>query len=247
MISGLYKYIVFDPVERSTGKVYDEPCHRILGTGDDLPNTDWVAANHWCVPLYYRPASVGDREPAVVGAPMSRVLVTGGSGFIGSHVVDALLEAGRDARNYDLRTSPYHGADEIETVIGDLTDRETLTEALDGCDAIIHLAAHADVGLIVDDPAGAERANACGTLTVLEACRAADVKRVVYGSTIWVYGESADDPVTEDRAWACRSTSTPPASSPARCTARPTRSSTASSRRSCASASRTGPGLGRQP
>ncbi len=129
---------------------------------------------------------------------MSRVLVTGGSGFIGSHVVDALLEAGRDVRNYDLRTSPYHSADEIETVIGDLTDRETLTEALDGCDAIIHLAAHADVGLIVDDPAGAERANACGTLTVLEACRAADVKRVVYGSTIWVYGESADDPVTED-------------------------------------------------
>ena len=83
-------------------------------------------------------------------------------------------------------------------MIGDLTDREALTEALDGCDAIIHLAAHADVGLIVDDPAGAERANACGTLTVLEACRAADVKRVVYGSTIWVYGESTDDPVTED-------------------------------------------------
>ena len=55
MISGLYKYIVFDPIERSTGKVYDEPCHRIMGTGDDLPNTDWVAENHWCVPLYYRP------------------------------------------------------------------------------------------------------------------------------------------------------------------------------------------------
>ena len=43
MVSGLYKYIVFDPIERSTGKVYDEPCHRIMGTGDDLPNTDWVA------------------------------------------------------------------------------------------------------------------------------------------------------------------------------------------------------------
>ena len=42
MTSGLYKYIVFDPIERSTGKVYDEPCHRIMGTGDDLPNTDWV-------------------------------------------------------------------------------------------------------------------------------------------------------------------------------------------------------------
>jgi dTDP-4-amino-4,6-dideoxygalactose transaminase len=55
MTSGLYKYIVFDPIERSTGKVYDQPCHRIMGTGDDLPNTDWVAENHWCVPLYYRP------------------------------------------------------------------------------------------------------------------------------------------------------------------------------------------------
>jgi dTDP-4-amino-4,6-dideoxygalactose transaminase len=55
MVSGLYKYIVFDPIERSTGKVYDEPCHRILGHPDELPNSDWVAGHHWCVPLYYRP------------------------------------------------------------------------------------------------------------------------------------------------------------------------------------------------
>jgi perosamine synthetase len=55
MVSGLYKYVVFDPVERSTGKVYDVPCHRILGHGDALPNSDWVAEHHWCVPLYYRP------------------------------------------------------------------------------------------------------------------------------------------------------------------------------------------------
>jgi dTDP-4-amino-4,6-dideoxygalactose transaminase len=55
MVSGLYKYIVFDPVERSTGKVYDAPCHRLMGAAVDLPNSDWVAGNHWCVPLYYRP------------------------------------------------------------------------------------------------------------------------------------------------------------------------------------------------
>jgi dTDP-4-amino-4,6-dideoxygalactose transaminase len=55
MVSGLYKYIVFDPIERSTGKVYDQPCHRIMGRPDDLPNADWIAAHHWCVPLYYRP------------------------------------------------------------------------------------------------------------------------------------------------------------------------------------------------
>jgi perosamine synthetase len=55
MISGLYKYIVFDWLERSTGRVYDEPCHRIMGSDVELPNADWVARNHSCVPLYYRP------------------------------------------------------------------------------------------------------------------------------------------------------------------------------------------------
>lgn len=54
MISGYYKYIIFDPVEKSTGKVYDQPCHKIMNRDDELPNTDWVAKNHWCVPLYYK-------------------------------------------------------------------------------------------------------------------------------------------------------------------------------------------------
>jgi perosamine synthetase len=55
MVSGLYKYIVFDWLERSTGRVYDEPCHRVMGHDIELPNSDWVARNHSCVPLYYRP------------------------------------------------------------------------------------------------------------------------------------------------------------------------------------------------
>ncbi len=54
MMSGYYKYIVFDPVEKSTGKVYDTPCHRIMKKGGNFPNTDWVAENHWCPPLYYK-------------------------------------------------------------------------------------------------------------------------------------------------------------------------------------------------
>jgi perosamine synthetase len=54
MTSGLYKYVVFDWLERSTGRVYDEPCHRIMGSDVELPNSDWVAQNHSCVPLYYR-------------------------------------------------------------------------------------------------------------------------------------------------------------------------------------------------
>ena len=60
MVSGLYKYIVFRPIERSTGKVYDEPCHRTLGHSVDLPNSDWVAQNHWCAPLYYQPPMVAE-------------------------------------------------------------------------------------------------------------------------------------------------------------------------------------------
>jgi perosamine synthetase len=55
MTSGLYKYVVFDWLEQSTGRVYDQPCHRIMSHEVDLPNSDWVARNHSCVPLYYRP------------------------------------------------------------------------------------------------------------------------------------------------------------------------------------------------
>lgn len=54
MISGYYKYIVFDKIEKSTGKVYDQPCHHIMKKNYKLPNSDWIARNHWCVPLYYK-------------------------------------------------------------------------------------------------------------------------------------------------------------------------------------------------
>jgi dTDP-4-amino-4,6-dideoxygalactose transaminase len=64
MTSGLYKYIVFEPIEKSTGRVYEQPCHRIMGHATELPNTDWVAESHWCVPLYYRPES----RPAALGS-----------------------------------------------------------------------------------------------------------------------------------------------------------------------------------
>jgi dTDP-4-amino-4,6-dideoxygalactose transaminase len=55
MVSGLYKYIVFQPVGQSTGKVYDLPCHRVMRHEVELANTDWVTGHHWCVPLYYQP------------------------------------------------------------------------------------------------------------------------------------------------------------------------------------------------
>jgi perosamine synthetase len=55
MVSGLYKYIVFEPIEKSTGKVYDRLCHGLLGHEGHFPNAEWIARNHWCVPLYYHP------------------------------------------------------------------------------------------------------------------------------------------------------------------------------------------------
>jgi perosamine synthetase len=67
MVSGLYKYIVFERIEWSTGRVYEKPSHRIMGAQVDLPNSDWVATNHWCVPLYYRPAA-RTNIPAKIGA-----------------------------------------------------------------------------------------------------------------------------------------------------------------------------------
>lgn len=55
MVSGLYKYIVFEPIEKSTGKVYDKLCHTIMKREGSFPHAEWVAQNHWCVPLYYNP------------------------------------------------------------------------------------------------------------------------------------------------------------------------------------------------
>jgi len=68
MLSGYYKYIVFDPIEKSTGKVYDQPCHSILGKGYDLPNTEWVSKNHWCVPLYYKGIEIEQSALSAINA-----------------------------------------------------------------------------------------------------------------------------------------------------------------------------------
>ena len=54
MVSGFYKFIVFEEIEKSTGKVYEELCHKIMGKDYELSNSEWVSENHWCVPLYYR-------------------------------------------------------------------------------------------------------------------------------------------------------------------------------------------------
>jgi nucleoside-diphosphate-sugar epimerase/UDP-N-acetylglucosamine:LPS N-acetylglucosamine transferase len=136
-----------------------------------------------------------------------RVLVTGGSGFIGSHVVDKLKARGYEPVIYDLRPSPWHSTGNhappphtvpVDTVLGSITDREALERALHSCDAVAHLAAVADVNDVHASPEDAERVNARGTVAVLEAARRAGVKRIVYASTIWVYSDCAEDAVDEE-------------------------------------------------
>jgi UDP-glucose 4-epimerase len=127
-----------------------------------------------------------------------KVLVTGGSGFIGSHVVDRLLAHGHAARNFDLHPSPY--ARGLETVVGDLLDREKLRRALDGCDGVVHLAAVADVNDVVADPERAEAVNVRGTATLVDAVCEAGTPRIVYGSTIWVYGDGAAGETLDENA-----------------------------------------------
>src|SRR3954454_15241126 len=135
--------------------------------------------------------------PRSSGGTALRVLVTGGSGFIGSHVVDVLMARGHVPVNFDRAESPHHSAGELETVLGEATDVDALAAALDGCDAVIHLAAMADVNDVQADPEGAELANSRATLAVLEAARRSGVGRVVYGSTIWVYSVCAETAVCE--------------------------------------------------
>ncbi len=126
-----------------------------------------------------------------------KALVTGGSGFIGSHVVDKLIAAGHEAKILDLTVSPWHDPEEVETVVGDLTGAETVREALDGCSAIFHLAAMADVNEVVKDPVRTNAVNTQGTFTLLEAARELGLERFLYASTVWVYG-NAPGPVPHD-------------------------------------------------
>jgi UDP-glucose 4-epimerase len=127
-----------------------------------------------------------------------RVLVTGGGGFIGSHVVDRLIDRGITPRIFDLSASPYHSPLEVETFTGSITDPANLDLAMRDCDAVIHLAAVADVAHVVGDPVLAEEINTRGTLNVLESVCRAGVERVVYGSTTWVYSDAEQHAVDEE-------------------------------------------------
>jgi UDP-glucose 4-epimerase len=127
-----------------------------------------------------------------------RILVTGGAGFIGSHVVDRVRAAGHEPRILDLVPSSHHDAS-TDTLLGDLCEPATARAAVAGCDAVLHLAAVADVDAVTADPAHADRVNVHGTRVLLDAAASAGIGRFVYASTIWVYGNTpGTEPVDED-------------------------------------------------
>lgn len=130
-------------------------------------------------------------------------LVTGGAGFIGSHMVEALLNAGSHVRVIDnfstgKRENLAQVQDKIELFEASITDRDALAEAMQGVDYVIHLAALASVPRSVADPIGSNEHNVTGTLNVLVTARDAGVKRVMYASSSSAYGDADAEFKSED-------------------------------------------------
>ncbi|KAA0974142.1 NAD-dependent epimerase/dehydratase family protein [Pseudomonas sp. ANT_J28] len=133
-----------------------------------------------------------------------RILVTGGAGFIGSHLVEALLESGYSVRVLDdlssgkLSNLPIDRC-HLTLVVGDVADAPTVERAMKDCSAVVHLAAVASVQASVDDPIATHQSNFIGTLNICEAMRQAGVRRVVYASSAAIYGNNGEGmAITED-------------------------------------------------
>ena len=131
-----------------------------------------------------------------------KVLITGGAGFIGSHLAEHLLAAGNSVRVLDnLSTGkrenlPAHP--QLEFVQGDIRDKRLVSESAHGVDAIVHLAAVASVQASVDDPTGTHETNFDGTLYLLEAARKENIRRFLYASSAAVYGDNTRLPLVEE-------------------------------------------------
>jgi nucleoside-diphosphate-sugar epimerase len=135
--------------------------------------------------------------------PFQSALVTGGAGFIGSHLVEALLAGGcrvtvlDDLSSGSERNLPAaHAA--LRFIRGDIRDRRAVEQAVAGCDAVFHLAAVVSVPKTTQDPIGSAEVNEIGSLNVLEAARCAGVKRFVFASSSAVYGDDPRLPKDED-------------------------------------------------
>ena len=131
-----------------------------------------------------------------------RILVTGGAGFIGSHLVESLVRSGHRVRVLDnffsgRRTNLAAVRDEVEVIRGDCADASTARRAVRGVEVIFHEAAVPSVARSVADPALSHRANVDATLTMLLAARDAGVRRFIYAGSSSVYGNSPRLPKTE--------------------------------------------------
>lgn len=135
-----------------------------------------------------------------------RILVTGGAGFIGSHLVEALLGQGYKVRVLDnLSTGKVSnlpvGDANLNLVVGDVADSVVVEQAMRDCSAVVHLAAVASVQASVDDPVGTHQANFVGTLNVCEHMVKAGIKRVVFASSAAIYGNNGEgSAIDEDTA-----------------------------------------------
>jgi nucleoside-diphosphate-sugar epimerase len=133
----------------------------------------------------------------------TKVLVTGGGGFIGSNLVDRLLRDGYTVRVLDnFATGHRHNLEttlgEIELIEGDLQSYERVHNAISGCELVFHEGALPSVPRSIQDPLTSNAVNITGTLNVLLAARDAGVRRVVYASSSSVYGASEELPKRED-------------------------------------------------
>lgn len=129
-----------------------------------------------------------------------KILVTGGAGFIGSHIVKQLLEAGNEVVVYDdFSSSSRTGVDPRAVIIeGRIQDLKLLTESLLGVDSVIHMASYIAVEESVKDPIKYFENNIMGTASLLESMRGSGVKNIVFSSSATVYGEPETLPILED-------------------------------------------------
>ena len=132
---------------------------------------------------------------------MDRVLVTGGSGFIGSNVIDELMKSFKVV-NLDLKPSKNS---EIEEIIGDIRDKELVEQVVEKCDAIIHLAAQVSVPLSIDFPQKTLEINVQGTQNIIDAAHKFGIKRLIMASSAAVYGNASNLPLREESAGKCLS------------------------------------------
>lgn len=127
---------------------------------------------------------------------MVRSLVTGGSGFVGSHVVDALRNAGHEVIVFD-RERPREQLG-VEFLAGELNDLNAVCRAARGVDYIHHVAAVSNVNHAFERPIDCVETNVLGSVHVLEAARRANVRRVLFASTVWVYNAAREPRVDEN-------------------------------------------------